>query len=85
MVDIQEQAQPEQLEDWQIVPTSFEGICEWVYILHNPQSIEGSRSYLLLYKSPGETANPEFVYPVTLRIQGIIKSCNIAPLGSWNG
>ena len=73
------------MEDWQLVPTSFEEVCEWAYIIRDTSAGEWSRGYLLLYKQPGETAYPDVLYPVTLRLQGFIKTCNLAPLGSWNG
>lgn len=73
------------LESWQLVPASFEDICEWACVVRNTTAAEWTRTYQLLYSFPGQAALTNTIYPVILRLQGFVKTCNLAPLGSWNG
>jgi hypothetical protein len=73
----------EQLEEWQIVPIAFADVCAWAYIAKKHQTYDHTRIYHLLYKSPIGEINT--VYPVVIRIQGILGRFELAPLGTWNG
>lgn len=72
------------VDQWTRVPASFDMVCDWAFIMNDPDSPDRTRSYFLLYKQP-EDSDPYIVYPVTLRIQGKIKVCNLGVLGNWNG
>jgi hypothetical protein len=73
----------EQLEEWQIVPITFADVCAWAYVAKKHQTYDHTRIYHLLYKSPIGEINT--VYPVVIRIQGILGRFELAPLGTWNG
>lgn len=72
-------------QPWQVVPSSFEGVCEWAFVTADHQSPDWTRSYLILYRQPEDTDDLTVVYPVTLRLQGKIKAFNLATFGNWNG
>lgn len=42
-----------------------------------------TRQYLLLYKSPSGT--PGVVYPVVVRVQGLLGKFDLGAFGTWNG
>ena len=69
-------------EAWEFIPTSVVTCSEWCYIKRKDL---GKRARGLFYSDPGPSADPTAVYPVTLRLQGYISSCNLSPLGTWNG
>lgn len=70
---------------WKLVPTTFEGVTEWVYIRSLCRPGDWTRSYTILYQNPGEVDNTDALYPLVVRIQGFIKGFNLSPLGNWNG
>lgn len=67
---------------WQLVPLSFEECCDWAYLYKNQNPLDRSRPYHLLYKLPDST---EGIFTVSLRLQGFVKTCSLAPLGAWSG
>lgn len=69
-------------EPWELVPTSIIACSTWCYVKRKER---GKRTRGLFYSDPGPSAEPMAVYPVTLRLQGYISSCNLSPLGTWNG
>lgn len=71
--------------NWQLVPTTFEGVIEWVYVRSLSRQRDWTRGYNILYQDPGEIPPTTYHYPLVVRIQGYVKSCNLAPLGNWNG
>lgn len=68
-----------------VVPSTFVGICDWAYVALDPSAPDWTRSYLMLYKNPAWMVEEDTVYPVNFRIQGFVKSCDLSPLGCWNG
>lgn len=72
-------------DDWQLVPTTFEGVIEWVYVRSSGRQRDWTRTYAILYQNPGDFEPSEYQYPLVVRIQGFIKACNLAPLGNWDG
>ena len=73
----------EDLESWQIVPTTFTKICDWAYIAKNQNIVDHTRLYHVLYKNPG--GDQTTLYPVVLRLQGFLGHFELSPLGTWNG
>ena len=73
----------EDLESWQIVPTTFTEICDWAYIAKNQNIVDHTRLYHVLYKNPG--GDQTTLYPVVLRLQGFLGCFELSPLGTWNG
>lgn len=71
--------------DWQLVPTTFDGVIDWIYVRSSGRPRDWTRSYAVLYQNPGELDTSIYQYPLVVRIQGFIKACNLAPLGNWNG
>lgn len=73
--------------EWQLVPSTFEGVTEWAYLRgsHTQRTRDWTRTYCILYQHPGQHAVSSTHYPLVVRIQGFVKSCNLAPFGNWNG
>lgn len=71
------------LESWQIVPSEAAKLFEWAYVIKRQMIVDHSRRYLLLYKSPASVDG--VVYPVLVRLQGLLGRFDIGTLGSWNG
>lgn len=72
-----------ELEAWQIVPYDTTRLFDWAYVVKRQEIVDRSRRYLLLYKSP--TGISGVVYPVIVRIQGLLGRFDVGTLGSWNG
>jgi len=71
------------LEHWQIVPFTFADICEWAYVAKRQVTVDYTRLYNVLYKCPD--GDPSAIYPVVLRLQGVLGRFELSPLGAWNG
>lgn len=71
------------LEAWQIVPYEDAKLFEWAYVVKRQTIYDRSRRYMLLYKYPAGISG--VVYPVIVRVQGILGRFDIGTLGSWNG
>lgn len=71
--------------DWRVVPNRYEEICEWGYLLPNRQSLEWRRTYSLVYNDSEALRDDGTVYPVSVRLQGIIKTLDVGVFGTWNG
>ena len=71
-------------EFWQLVPVTFEDICDWAYVSVNKTSDDQTRRHLVLYRDPA-VANSDIIYPVTFRIQGFVERAKLTALGDWNG
>jgi hypothetical protein len=76
----------EDMAPWQFVPISFESVCEWAVVgtKRKSESSDRARSKVLLYRDVGQHTGG-VKHGVTLRLQGFVKSCNLQPLGSWDG
>ena len=55
---------------------------DWAYITGNPNSTNRKHCHYLLYKVP---ATDNGIYPVSVRLQGVIVDCALSGLGTWNG
>jgi hypothetical protein len=73
----------EELEAWQIMPISFAETCDWAYVSKKKEPADHTRLYQLLYNTPDAATNT--IYPVVLRVQGILGRFEVSPLGTWNG
>lgn len=77
-----------EMESWQVVPENYEEVCDWAYVGNNEQSVDRTRTHLLLYNElehAGRQVTDRTVYPVTLRVQGFLSKFNLACLGNWQG
>jgi hypothetical protein len=72
--------------DWQVVPDTYQEICDWAVVgsKHPSDSGDRARNKVLLYREldQGEAG---LTHGVTLRLQGFVKSCDLRPLGNWDG
>lgn len=73
----------EELEEWQLIPVTFDGICDAVEIVSAGKDTTGANRHRLVYKKRLDNENK--LCEVCLRLQGTVHSSRIAPLGDWNG
>ncbi|KAF7971966.1 hypothetical protein HWV62_19359 [Athelia sp. TMB] len=71
--------------DWRRIPNSYEEICEWAYLNIDDSSQDWRRSYSMVYNDPTSLAEESTLYPVLVRLQGIVKSLDLGVFGSWGG
>jgi hypothetical protein len=71
-------------ECWQLVPVTFEDMCDWAYVSTNNISPDQTRRHLVLYRGLDMTEE-SVVYPVMFRVQGFIEHAKLTALGDWNG
>lgn len=75
-----------ELPDWQLIPTTFDGICDSVEVAAAGTDSSGAHRHQLVYKNkPSEDSTEDALYEVCLRVQGSVKYSKIGPLGDWNG
>jgi hypothetical protein len=81
-----DQPEDEVMMDWQVVPDTYQEICDWAVVgsKHPSDSGDRARNKVLLYREldQGEAG---LMHGVTLRLQGFVKSCDLRPLGNWDG
>jgi hypothetical protein len=76
----------EDMNDWEIVPDTFQEMCDWAVVgcKRTTEGTDRARNRILLYRELEE--RPSGVkHGVTLRLQGFIQSCDLRPLGNWDG
>ena len=66
-------------EAWKLLPTRFEELCERVYLT----DVNTPNPKVMITHPALEDSGRRF--EVSLRVQGIVQSVNIAPLGNWTG
>ncbi|KAJ7887530.1 hypothetical protein B0H14DRAFT_2562712 [Mycena olivaceomarginata] len=75
----------EEVLNHEVVPCTEQGLLSWAYVGTNHSAADRSRTLRLLYKNPPPHKNrpPHVIYPVGVRVQGFVDSCNLRPLGNW--
>ncbi|KAJ7602624.1 hypothetical protein DFH06DRAFT_1351222 [Mycena polygramma] len=73
------------MEPHQTVPRTVAAMRDWAYVRNNPNEADHTRALLLLYKRPHVFPNAPagVLYPVGVRVQGIIERLNLKTVGSW--
>lgn len=69
---------------WQVVPPSFEDVCEWACVTKHVGSIDPSRQHIVIYKQPDSVGFPS-LFLVTVRLQGFLHSFRLGDVGNWDG
>lgn len=76
----------DELADWQLLPATFDGICDALDLVNAGLDTNGAVRHKLVYsKRVTGVTDDRNLYEVCLRLQGSIQSCKIGPLGDWNG
>ncbi|KAJ7868201.1 hypothetical protein B0H14DRAFT_3441348 [Mycena olivaceomarginata] len=75
----------EEVLNHQVVPRSDQGLLSWAYVGTNHSATDRSRTLRLLYRNPPIYKNRPLhvIFPVGVRIQGFVDSCNLRALGNW--
>ncbi|EGO04555.1 hypothetical protein SERLA73DRAFT_68244 [Serpula lacrymans var. lacrymans S7.3] len=74
----------EERKVWEVVPSTFEDLCEWAHVSQNPSEVNKTQNHLLLYKTSCSDGI-ESLYPVTIHVQGLLGKFNSKVFGSWTG
>lgn len=67
-----------------VVPADFGDVCQLFYVASDDAAQDRTRSLVLLHKAPTWPVQPNTVYPLTVRLQGFVRSLQLAPLGTWD-
>ncbi len=78
---IREQAEENTFADWELVPESFSGVCEWAQVILAEEDNSLGMQHRLVYKH----RDGKELFEVCVRAQGFVKCQSIGPLGNWNG
>ncbi|KAF8177141.1 hypothetical protein K438DRAFT_1978788 [Mycena galopus ATCC 62051] len=72
-------------KNFEVVPRTFQGLFDWAYVGSNPSASDRSRAARLLYKEPPLLKNvpSNLIFPVGVRVQGFVNSCNLRKLGNY--
>ncbi|KAF8215297.1 hypothetical protein K438DRAFT_1955274 [Mycena galopus ATCC 62051] len=72
-------------KNFEVVPRTFQGLFEWAYVGSNPSASDRSHAARLLYKEPPLLKNvpSNLIFPVGVRVQGFVDSCNLRKLGNY--
>ncbi len=71
----------EQLEEWQLVPDTFSGVCNWAELVMDEGECSLGKRHRLVYKH----RDGEALFEVCIRAQGYVDKHSLGPLGNWNG
>ncbi|KAF8166596.1 hypothetical protein K438DRAFT_1984148 [Mycena galopus ATCC 62051] len=72
-------------KNFEVVPRTFQALFEWAYVGTNVSATDRSRIVRLLYKDPPIYKNvpSKVIYPVGVRVQGFVDSCNLRKTGNY--
>lgn len=75
---------PDDLESWELFPADLTEMVQWADVYKDRERKDPSRNHLLIYKNLDD---PELntIYPVALRIHGILEEFRIERFGNWSG
>lgn len=71
------------LEDWMLLPITFDGICDALELINVGKDHTGANRHRLVYKK--RLDREEKLFEVCIRLQGAVHSSRIGPLGDWCG
>lgn len=74
------------LAEWQILPNTFDGMCETMEVTNAGRDSSGANRHRLVYsRRTSDIGEDNTLYEVCLRLQGTVCNSKIGPLGDWNG
>lgn len=71
-------------ESWQLFPSSLQTLAEWADVYRDPDQKDKSRDRILIYKDI-PNAKPNTVYPVAIRVQGLLRQFRVERFRNWSG
>ncbi|KAG2155402.1 hypothetical protein DEU56DRAFT_750966 [Suillus clintonianus] len=75
---------PEDLESWELFPADLQEMVDWADVYKDHEKKDLSRNHLLIYKHVEESESST-IYPVAVRIHGILEQFRIERFGNWSG
>lgn len=71
-------------EPWDIFPATLSEMATWADVYKDPARKDTSRNHILIYKSVPNT-KADTVFPVAIRLQGILGRFRVDRFGNWSG
>ncbi|KAI0037939.1 hypothetical protein FA95DRAFT_1613760 [Auriscalpium vulgare] len=69
-----------------LVPSTFDGICEWAFVKIDPRGRDAARRFLYLHNSSSGYIHPsQNLLEVSARFQGFLGDFNVNTLWNWKG
>jgi hypothetical protein len=75
---------PEDLESWELFPSSLQEMAEWADVYKDEDKHDKSRNHTLIYKHVPEE-DMTTIFPVTIRLHGILEQFRVERFGNWSG
>lgn len=75
---------PDDLEGWELFPADLREMVEWADVYKDREKKDPSRNNILIYKHL-EDAESDTIYPVAIRMHGILEEFRIDRFGNWSG
>ncbi|KAG1788108.1 uncharacterized protein HD556DRAFT_912938 [Suillus plorans] len=69
---------------WELFPSSLRDMADWADVYQDPERKDKSRDRILIYKHIPD-GEPGTVYPVALRLQGLLREFRVERFGNWTG
>ncbi|KAG1721640.1 hypothetical protein EDB19DRAFT_1646332 [Suillus lakei] len=74
----------DQFDSWELFPYSLQTLAKWADVYQDHARPDKSRDRILIYKNLLD-AKPGEVYPVAIRLQGLLQQFHIDRFGNWSG
>ncbi|KAG2148934.1 hypothetical protein DEU56DRAFT_729791, partial [Suillus clintonianus] len=72
------------LESWELFPADLQEMVNWADVYKDHEKKDLSRNHFLIYKHV-EDSESSTIYPVAIRIHGILERFRIERFGNWSG
>ncbi|KAG1732743.1 hypothetical protein EDB19DRAFT_1831229 [Suillus lakei] len=74
----------DQFDSWELFPYSLQTLAKWADVYQDRVRPDKLRDHILIYKNLLD-AKPGEVYPVAIRLQGLLRQFRIDRFGNWSG
>jgi hypothetical protein len=75
---------PDDLESWELFPSNLQEMVDWADVYEDREKKDKSRNRILIYKKV-EDAESSTIYPVAIRMHGILEEFRVERFGNWTG
>lgn len=74
----------EDLASWELFPSSLQEMVAWADVYKDEEKRDKSRNNILIYKNIPEE-DKSLIFPVAIRMHGILEQFRIERFGNWTG
>ncbi|KAG1844564.1 hypothetical protein C8R48DRAFT_617897 [Suillus tomentosus] len=75
---------PDDLETWELFPSSLQEMAEWADVYKDEDKHDKSRNHTLIYKHVPEE-DMTMIFLVAIRVHGILEQFRVERFGNWSG